>query len=135
MIKQSSSPRCATKYWPIALNITSQVLYWSISCYGMLEKIVVGDVMSTVIQNTGGAVSSITYTSNWLWWSDGKYIKKKDMNASTSDTVICISSDFVRISALQAVDKSRQPNGKQKPNYVIHLFKSMLAMYPLFPFD
>ncbi|KAL5493396.1 hypothetical protein EMCRGX_G014572 [Ephydatia muelleri] len=110
VIKQSSSPRCATKYWPIALNITSQVLYWSISCYGMLEKIVVGDVMSTVIQNTGGAVSSITYTSNWLWWSDGKYIKKKDMNASTSDTVICISSDFVRISALQAVDKSRQPN-------------------------
>ena len=120
MIKQSSSPRCATKYWPIALNITSKVLYWSISCYGMLEKIVVGDVMSTVIQNTGGVVSSITYTSNWLWWSDGKYIKKKDMNASTSDTVICISSDFVRISALQAVDKSRQPNGKQKPDYVMH---------------
>eukprot|EP00731_Ephydatia_muelleri_P010819 Em0005g1405a len=110
VIKQSSSPRCATKYWPIALNITSQVLYWSISCYGMLEKMFVGDVMSTIIQNTGGVVSSITYTSNWLWWSDGKYIKKKDMNASTSDTVICISSDFVRISALQAVDKSRQPN-------------------------
>ena len=121
MIKQSSSPHCATKYWPIALNITSQVLYWSISCYGMLEKMFVGDVMSTIIQNNaGGAVSSITYTSNWLWWSDGKYIKKKDMNASTSDTVICISSDFVRISALQAVDKSKQPNGKQKPDYVMH---------------
>lgn len=74
---------------------------------------IVSDVASTTLHvQTEGVVSSITYDSNWLWWAGGRTISKQDMNASTGAIKVCIAGQFAQYSALQVVDKNKQPNGK-----------------------
>ena len=76
---------------------------------------IVSDVASTILPvQTKGVVSSITYDSNWLWWVGARTISKQDMNASTGAIEVCFAGQFAQLqySALQVVDKNKQPNGK-----------------------
>lgn len=102
--------------WPIALNYSSQNLYWSDSCINALERVSVGGALSSTVYAGQflSFASSITSFSSTLWWIQPRTLYEIAVDSGALTRVYSTGA-LSKLYSVRTVHPDNQPDGKCLP--------------------
>eukprot|EP00731_Ephydatia_muelleri_P011092 Em0005g1678a len=116
--QQKSRISCTNSVsWPIALNYSSQYLYWSDSCVNALERVSVGGALSSTVYagQSLSFASSITSFASTLWWTQPRTLYEIATDYGTL-TQVYMTGALSKLYSVRTVHPDNQPDDLYIPD-------------------